>query len=237
MNDVIYELSNVAVYYKKVAVVPWLNTGKFWALKDVSFQVKRGETVGVIGRNGAGKSTLLKIIAGILEPDRGKIKRSSHLQSTMLSLGAGFDFYLTGRQNIILNGLLLGISKKDIKKKIDSIIELADIKDFIDEPIRHYSTGMQARLGFAIAYHADADVILIDETLAVGDQEFQEKSGNLIKEKIESDHTVVLVSHSFPIIKSLCDRIIWIEDGVSMPEMPVAETMNKYMETHASKKQ
>ncbi|MBN1973074.1 MAG: ABC transporter ATP-binding protein [Sedimentisphaerales bacterium] len=228
MENVIFDLQNIGMCYRKAASMPWKGN-KFWALHDVSFQVHRGQTVGIIGRNGAGKSTLLKVIAGIIKPDKGTIMRAN-VSITMQSLGAGFDQRLTGRQNIFLSGLLLGMDKKHIHNCVKKIIELADIGDFIDEPINNYSSGMRSRLGFSIAYYVDTDVMLIDEALAAGDHAFQEKASELIKQKIKSDKTVVLVSHSIPTIQELCDRVIQIESGHSLPELPVDETIKRYVE-------
>jgi lipopolysaccharide transport system ATP-binding protein len=230
MEDVIFNLQNIGMCYRKAASLPWKGS-KFWALHDVSFQVHRGQTVGIIGRNGAGKSSLLKVLAGIIKPDKGMITRAN-VTITMQSLGVGFEPRLTGRQNIFLNGLLLGMEKKHIQKCVDNIIELADIGDFIDEPIKHYSNGMCSRLGFSIAYYVDTDVMLIDEALATGDQAFQEKASELIKKKIKTDHTVVLVSHSTPVIRELCDRVIQIEDGRSLHELSVEETIKRYLNMH-----
>jgi lipopolysaccharide transport system ATP-binding protein len=225
-DDIVFQLQNVGVCYRKAASLPWKNN-KYWALNDVSFNVYRGENIGVIGRNGAGKSTLLKVLAGILQPDTGSINRAK-VNVTMQSLGAGFDPRLTGRQNIFLNGLLLGMDRKQIQNKVKSIIELADIGEFIDEPINHFSNGMKARLGFAIAYYVNTDVILIDEALATGDQEFRAKAIDLIKEKIKRDYTVVIVTHAMGIIKDLCNRVIQIEKGTSLPELSVKETIERY---------
>jgi lipopolysaccharide transport system ATP-binding protein len=226
-NDIVFNLNNVGVYYRRAASVPWKNN-KFWALHDVSFSVNRGQIVGVVGRNGAGKSTLLKILAGIINPDIGTIARAN-VAVTMQSLGAGFDQRLTGRQNIVLNGLLLGMSKEHIRHREQDIIALADIGEFIDEPVKNYSSGMKARLGFSIAYYVDTDVMLIDEALAVGDQAFKEKSSELIKAKIKSGRTVILVTHSVDTMKELCDRIIHIEKGRSLPELPVSKSIERYM--------
>ncbi len=227
MKGVAFDLKNVGVCYRKAASLPW-KANKFWALHDISFQVHRGETLGVIGRNGAGKSTLLKVLADIIRPDKGSIDRAA-LTVTMLSLGAGFAPRLTGRKNIFLCGLLLGMDKQHISKRVDDIIALADIGDFIDEPIRHYSSGMRARLGFSIAYYVNTDIILIDEALATGDQAFKEKASGLIKEKIKSDHTVVLVTHSMNLVKDLCDRVIHIENGHSLPELPVEKSIERHL--------
>ncbi len=229
MDDLIFDLQNIGMYYRKAASMPW-KRNKFWALHDVSFEVYRGQKVGIIGRNGAGKSTLLKVMADILKPDKGSITRAN-VRVTMQSLGAGFEPRLTGRQNILLNGLLLGMDKKHIRNCVEEIIALADIGSFIDEPIQHYSNGMRSRLGFAIAYYVDTDVMLIDEALAAGDQSFQAKAPELIKEKIKSDRTVVLVSHSMPAIEELCERAIQIEDGYSLPELPVEQTIRRYLDT------
>jgi len=228
MNDMVFNLKNIGVCYRKAASRPWKNN-KFWALHDVSFQVNRGETLGVVGRNAAGKSTLLKIMAGIVQPDRGTI-HTANLTVTMQSVGAGFDPRLTGRQNIFLNGLLLGMDKKHIARRIDDVIELADIGEFIEEPVKSYSSGMRARLGFATAYYVDTDVILIDEALAPGDQSFKAKAMQLIKDKIKSDYTVVLVTHSMAMVKELCDRVIQIENGYNLPELPVKQSIDRYME-------
>lgn len=233
MEEIIFNLQNIGMFYQKAASLPWKGN-KFWALHDISFQVNRGQTVGIIGRNGAGKSSLLKVMAGIINPDKGKIIRAD-VTITMQSLGAGFEPRLTGRQNIFLNGLLLGMDKQHIQNCVEKIVELADIGDFIDEPIRHYSDGMRSRLGFSIAYYVDTDVMLIDEALAAGDQVFQEKASALIKKKIKSDKTVVLVSHSIPTIKELCDRVIQIEDGHSLPELPVEQTVKRYVEMQKKK--
>lgn len=227
MKEMIFDLKNIGICYRKAASLPW-KSNKFWALHNISFSVYRSETVGVIGRNGAGKSTLLRVLAGIIQPDIGSIARAN-VTVMMQSLGAGFDPRLTGRQNISLSGLLLGMDKQHIVQRIEKIIELADIGDFIDEPVKHYSSGMRARLGFSIAYYVDTDVILIDEALAAGDYAFQAKASELIKGKIKSDRTVVLVTHSMDTVRELCDRVIWIENGHSLPELPVDQTIDRYL--------
>lgn len=227
MKKQIFDLKNVGVCYRKGRSLPW-KQNRFWALKAVSFQVYRGETVGIVGRNGAGKSTLLKVLAGIIHPDCGCLNRAD-VSVTMQSVGAGFDLRLSGRQNIILNGLLLGMDKRRVTEKTDEIIQLTDIGEFIDEPIHSYSSGMRARLGFSIAYYIETDVILIDEALAVGDQAFKEKASELIKKKIKSDHTVILATHSTKMLDELCDRVIHIEDGRSLEELSVEQTIERYL--------
>ncbi|MBC8205660.1 MAG: ABC transporter ATP-binding protein [Kiritimatiellaeota bacterium] len=211
----VISLKNIGVCYRRHGLFSRKPKNIFWALEDVSFDVYPGETLGITGRNGAGKSTLLKILAGIISPDRGTIKMSG-LRTTLLSLQAGFDPFLTGRQNITLSGMLLGMTRKEITEKEEEIIALADIGDFINQPIRTYSTGMRVRLGFATAHYVDPDILLIDEVLGVGDADFQKKSSALIHNKINSDQTVIIVSHSPAVIKNLCDRSITIEHGKNL---------------------
>jgi len=182
-------------------------------LRGISFEVKKGECVGFIGRNGAGKSTLLGLTARVLKPDSGKIVVKGRV-SPLLELGAGFHPDLTGRENIILNGVLLGMTKKEVLSKIDEIIDFSGLKEFIDQPIRTYSSGMVARLGFSVIAHLDSDIFLIDEILAVGDAEFQKKSYNKIIEFKEKGVTMVLVSHDLESVKRVCNRVIWLEGGV-----------------------
>jgi homopolymeric O-antigen transport system ATP-binding protein len=226
----ITSVQSIGLGYRKQGGLPW-KKNIFWALDDVSFNIQRGDTLGVIGRNGAGKSSLLRIIAGIINPDRGIVTRQAAIRITMLSFGAGFESRLTGRQNIILNGLQLGMEKHHVTERIERIIELADIGDFIDEPVRTYSSGMRARLGFSIAYFIDTDIMLIDEALATGDEAFREKATDLIREKISSNLTVVIVSHSMPVISKICNRVIQIEHGRSLPELSTEETIDRYRST------
>jgi len=229
MKKVIFQFKNIGVFYNKRSLKPW-KSKKFWALKDVSFDVHHGETVGIAGKNGAGKSTMLRLAANIINPNLGQFIKEPGVKASLLSLNPGANELLTGRQNIFLTGLILGIDKKTIAESEDAIIELTELKDFIDEPVKTYSTGMLSRLGFGISYFMDPDVLLIDETLSVGDQDFKKKSAALIKEKIKSDKTVMLVSHSPQMLEDLCDRIIYIENGMSMPELPVKESLEKYLQ-------
>ncbi len=184
---------------------------RFTALEDISFEVYKGECFGIIGRNGAGKSTLLGLIAGVLKPDRGKIIVKGKI-SPLLELGAGFHPELTGRENILLNGVLLGMTKKEVLKKMDEIIEFSELKEFIDQPLRTFSSGMIARLGFSVIAHLDPDILLVDEVLAVGDLKFQKKCMKKIESFRENSVTIFLVSHSTDQIKRLCDRAMWIEN-------------------------
>jgi len=199
-------------------------------LREISFEITQGECVGFVGRNGVGKSTILGMIAGVLKPDSGKIFVKGRV-SPLLELGAGFHPDLTGRENIILNGILLGMTKKEVLSKIDSIIEFSGIKDFIDQPIRIYSSGMVARLAFSVIAHLDPEILLIDEILAVGDIEFQKKSYNKILEFKQKRITIVLVSHSLENIKMLCDRAIWLEDGKIKMDGHPEEVVKKYQES------
>jgi teichoic acid transport system ATP-binding protein len=207
---------------------------EFKALEDISFQVEKGHTVGIIGSNGAGKSTLLKALAGVFQPDSGNINLYSESIS-LLTLGTGFENELNGIDNIYLNGAVLGISKKEIDKKLQSIIAFADIGDFIYSPLRTYSTGMRSRLAFAISSNIEPDILLVDEMLGVGDEEFKEKSSARIRELILSDRTVVLVSHSMPIVRELCDMVLWLEKGRVMDYGETAKVVDAYME-HTKKK-
>ena len=185
---------------------------RFTALADVSFEIERGETVGVIGRNGSGKSTTLALIAGVLKPDAGSVEVRGHV-SPLLALGAGFHAELTGRENIVLNGILLGLTRRDVMAQMDEIIAFSELEPFIDQPIRTYSTGMIARLGFSVVVHLDPELLLIDEILAVGDVHFQAKCREKIQEFQQQQVTIILVSHSTEEILRLCTRVIWLEHG------------------------
>lgn len=185
----------------------------FWAVKDVSFTVQWGQTLGIIGENGSGKSTLLKLITRVLEPTTGHIKIGGRL-AALLELGAGFHPDLTGRDNIYLNGSILGLSRRDIQGRLDEIVSFAELERFIDVPLKHYSSGMQVRLGFSIATCTDPDILLIDEVLAVGDESFQHKCLDRIEEFRAKGKTILFVSHDLATVGDLCDQVLWLEDGV-----------------------
>lgn len=185
----------------------------FEALKGVSFEVEEGKILGIIGKNGSGKSTMLRAIAGIFSPDKGKIDLHGN-QVSLLSIGVGFNKKLTGKENIYLSGMLLGFSEDQIKEKEKEIIDFADIGDFINKPVKVYSSGMYSKLAFAITAILETDIMLIDEVLSVGDARFKEKSYNKMKELISDEHrTVLIVSHSLGTIKQLCDEVLWLNDG------------------------
>ncbi|WP_312939699.1 ABC transporter ATP-binding protein [Oscillibacter sp.] len=185
---------------------------EFWALKDVSFTVKKGEVFGIIGNNGAGKSTMLKVISGILKPTGGQVACQGNVVP-MLELGSGFDIDLTGRENIYLNGAILGNSKEFLDQKYPEILEFSELGKFIDVPIRNYSSGMLMRLAFSIATVVEPEILIVDEILAVGDAAFQEKSRQRMRELMSGGTTVLFVSHSLEQIRQMCDRVLWLEHG------------------------
>jgi lipopolysaccharide transport system ATP-binding protein len=193
-----------------------IRNSRFETLRDVSFEVSRGETLGIIGRNGAGKSTTLGLMAGVLKPSAGKVIVNGRI-SPLLELGAGFHPELTGRENITLNGVLLGLTKAEVMGKMEEIINFSELNDFIDQPIRVYSTGMLARLGFSVIACLDPEILLIDEILAVGDVEFQKKCLAKMMNFKEREVTMIFVSHSMADVVRICDRVLWIEKhGVKM---------------------
>ncbi len=184
----------------------------FWALKDISFDVKKGEVIGFIGSNGAGKSTLLKLVAGVMKPTKGKIEVGGNI-CPMIELGAGFDMELTARENIYLNGAVLGYSKDFLDEKFEEIVEFSELREFLDVPVRNFSSGMIARLAFSIATVVEPEILIVDEILSVGDLAFQTKSLKKMKSLIQGGTTVLFVSHSLKAIEDFCSTVIWIEKG------------------------
>jgi len=184
----------------------------FWALRGINLNIRRGETFGFIGHNGAGKSTLLKLIARVLKPTEGRVVVRGRV-APLLEIGAGFHNELTGRENVFLNGALLGFTRKEMEDKFDRIVDFAELWDFIDAPMRTYSTGMWARLGFAVAADSQPDVLIVDEVMAVGDQTFLHKSYNRIMEFRDNGATILIVSHSMQLVEQLCHRVAWIDHG------------------------
>lgn len=223
MSDNVIEVKNVWKKFKiyhdkphtlKDKVLFW-NRNKYevrWVLEDISFAVKKGESIGIIGKNGSGKSTLLKLLTKIIYPNKGSINMKGRVAG-LLELGAGFHPDLSGRDNIYINASIFGLSKKEIDKAFQEIVDFAELQDFIDNPVRTYSSGMYMRLAFAVAINIHADILLIDEILAVGDISFQEKCLNKLKEIKESGVTIVIVSHSLEQIERFCDKSIWIHSG------------------------
>ena len=202
---------------------------EFWALRDVSFDLTRGEAFGIIGANGAGKSTILKLITGIMKPTEGRIDVNGRL-SALIEVGAGFHPDLTGRENIYLNGTILGMKRAEIAKKFEAIVEFSGLRDFIDTPVKRYSTGMYARLGFSVAAHVDPDILIVDEVLSVGDVVFQNRCLERMNSILRSGATVIFVSHNLRAIVELCPRSILLEEGKIVASGPSQEVMNTYLE-------
>ena len=200
---------------------------EFWALRDVSFEVAHGATLGIIGSNGSGKTTMLKCLTGIYTPEKGAIKVDGKL-AALLELGAGFHPELTGAENIFLNGSILGMSKRDVQNKFASIVEFAGLEKFIDTPVKNFSSGMVVRLGFSIASHVEPEILLIDEILSVGDQDFQRKSSEKIEEFRREGRTIVVVSHSLGLVQQLCKEVIWLDKGQIRQSGPAAEVIAAY---------
>jgi len=199
----------------------------FWALQGISLSVQRGEVVGVCGANGSGKSTLLKVVAGILPMTHGRITVRGKI-ATLLDLGTGFLPELTGRENIVLNGAIMGLSDADMARKMESIIDFADLGPFIDSPIKTYSSGMYMRLGFAIAVHVDADILLIDDILAVGDAAFHHKCSAWLQQIQQNGTALLIVSHTLSVLSTLCNRVIWLDQGRVMAEGHPIEVLQQY---------
>ena len=202
---------------------------ELWALDDVSFHVNEGEVVGIIGRNGAGKSTLLKLLSRLTEPTRGRITVEGKVGS-LLEIGTGFHPELTGRENIFLNGTILGMSRADVIRRFDEIVEFAEIDRFLDTPVKRYSSGMYVRLAFAVAAHLESDILIVDEVLAVGDLAFQRKCLGRMSDVAQEGRTVLFVSHNLAAIKSLCTRALLIQGGKLVADGPVEETVTKYLD-------
>lgn len=200
---------------------------EFWALQGIGFTVEKGQVVGIIGHNGAGKSTLLKVISGILQPASGSVVSRGSIVP-MLELGSGFDYDLTGRENIFLNGAILGYSEPFLKAKYDEILAFSQLERFIDQPIRNYSSGMLMRLAFSIAAVVNPEILIVDEILAVGDADFQKKSRARMLEMMEGGTTVLFVSHTIDQIREMCSRVVWIEQGKLIAQGPAREICNRY---------
>ncbi|CCX89027.1 putative uncharacterized protein [Clostridium sp. CAG:590] len=238
-NDIAIEVKDLWIGYKNIKAysikksllrLKKVQVDEFQAVKGVSFTVPKGEILGIIGKNGSGKSTMLRAIAGIFCPDKGSIDLKGHTVS-LLSIGVGFQKEITGRENILLSGMLLGFSEEQIRDKMDKIIAFADLGRFIDMPVRTYSSGMYSKLAFSITAILETEIMLIDEVLSVGDQKFKKKSYEKMKELISNkDRTVVIVSHNISTLSSLCDRVMWMHDGEIKKLGPADEVLEEYQE-------
>lgn len=220
---------------KQAFINLFTNKGKrkkeeFWALRDVDFHIGKGEVVGLIGSNGAGKSTLLKVVSGVMKPTNGKVIVNGVI-SPMIELGAGFDGNLTARENIYLNGAILGYSKKFLDSKFDEIVEFSELKDFLEVPVKNFSSGMTAKLAFSIATVVNPEILIVDEILSVGDLKFQEKSKKKMMEMIKGGTTVLYVSHSLTSIKDLCTKVVWLEHGKVIKMGDTKKICDEYYKT------
>jgi ABC-type polysaccharide/polyol phosphate transport system ATPase subunit len=226
-----YRVPRERVHTFKEYAIKWLRRKivfeELCAVSHASLDVRHGQALGVVGRNGAGKSTLLKVIARVLRPTEGSVVVRGRL-APLLELGAGFDLELTGRENVFLNGAILGRSRRDMVRRFDEIVEFAELHDFIDAPLRTYSTGMVARLGFAVATDVEADVLLVDESLSVGDFEFQKKCMARIHAMRRGGAALVLVSHAPDVVRSLCDRVIWLDSGRIVADGAPGEVLDAF---------
>lgn len=224
--NIMMQFDNVGVcYLKKLSLI---RPERHWALRGLSFSVMHGETLGIIGKNGAGKSTLMKLMAGIINPDEGTVLCEAK-SVQLLALQVGFLPHLTGRENAIMSGILLGMRKNDVIDAMNDIIDFSELGEQIDDPVRTYSAGMRARLGFAVAKQTDPEVLLIDEALSVGDASFRKKSKDVMASRIASDKTVVIVSHNESMLHEYCDRVIWLDAG-SVKEIGETEMVIKSYE-------
>jgi lipopolysaccharide transport system ATP-binding protein len=237
MQDMLSELNpfshrSIGTPYSRDSASDRLRPDEFWAVKDVSFELRRGECLGLIGRNGAGKTTLLKMLNGLIKPDQGRITMRGQV-GALIALGAGFNPILTGRENIYVNGSVLGLTKKSIDDKIEEIIDFAELRDFIDTPVQSYSSGMQVRLGFAVATALRPDVLLLDEVLAVGDTAFRVKCFNRMYEMLENA-SVIFVSHNMSQISRICDRLLLLENGRPILfSTDLGKVIHRYFEDNA----
>lgn len=206
---------------------------RFWALRDISFQVKEGDVLGIVGRNGAGKSTLLKILSRITNPSSGEAYINGRIGS-LLEVGTGFHPELTGRENVYMNGTILGMKKYEINKKFDEIVAFSELEQFIDTPVKRYSNGMRVRLAFSVAAHLDPEILMIDEVLSVGDMEFQKKCMGKMQDVSDGGRTILFVSHNMPVVSRLCNRAILLENGSIVYEGGAEDVVNKYMQSASS---
>ena len=214
--------------FAKKAIAALKKSGDdFWALRGVSFSIDRGETVGVLGRNGAGKSTLLGVVVGVTAPSEGRVERHGRI-SALLELGAGFHPDLTGDENITLHASLMGLTEAQVNERRESIVRFAEMERFIEEPLRTYSSGMLARLGFSVAVHVEPDILVLDEVMAVGDAAFQDKCREQVSKMSAAGTTLLFVSHSEAFVRAMCRRAIWLEDGSVRADGPAGQVLDQY---------
>lgn len=214
--------------FAKKAIAALKKSGDdFWALRDVSFTIDRGETVGVLGRNGAGKSTLLGVVVGVTAPTQGTVEREGRI-SALLELGAGFHPDLTGNENVSLHASLMGLTEQQVEERRESIVRFAEMERFIEEPLRTYSSGMLARLGFSVAVHVEPDILVLDEVMAVGDAAFQDKCREQVAKMSAAGTTLLFVSHSEAFVRGMCRRAIWLEDGTVRADGPAGTVLDQY---------
>jgi ABC-2 type transport system ATP-binding protein len=230
--SICFNLSKEVIQSLKEYIMKFLNGSllfeEFWALSNVSVKIKKGEIIGIVGYNGAGKSTLLKVIAGVLKPTKGSVSVHGSM-APLIELGAGFDYDLTARENIFLNGAVLGYSHKFMESKFQEVLDFSELHEFVDVPVKNYSTGMVARLGFAVSTIIKPDILIVDEILGVGDYKFQEKCKIRINELLAEGTTVIMVSHSHNQIEEFCKRAIWLEKGIVKDIGPAKEICQKYI--------
>jgi homopolymeric O-antigen transport system ATP-binding protein len=218
-----------AVGDRRGVFTPWRTRQSLWAVRDVDLHVGPGESVGLIGHNGAGKTTVLRLLAGITRPTSGRVRTSGRVAS-LINLGAGFHPELTGRENIYLNGVILGLSRREVQERFDEIVDFADLGSYIDTPLKRYSSGMFARLGFAVAAHVEPDVLLVDEVLSVGDVAFQDRSIRKMLSFRDSGQAVLFVSHNLSAVEMMCQRTVWLDHGRVRMEGPTAEVVRAYLD-------
>jgi ABC-2 type transport system ATP-binding protein len=244
MNEIVIKICNVSVKYHLAKEKPKtlqeyiihrlkgrrMDYEDFWALRDVNIEVYRGETLGIIGHNGAGKSTLLKVTAGVLKPTAGNVTVTGKI-APLIELGAGFDMDLTGKENIYLNASILGLSRKEIERKLNNIVEFSELAEFIYSPLKSYSSGMISRLGFSIATEVDPEILIIDEILAVGDERFNKKCMERMTGFKKSGTTILFVSHSMEAVKMLCNRVLWLDHGEQKMFGDPYTVTNEYLST------
>lgn len=226
-------VDNIKEYFVKL-VKHELLFQEFWALKNVSFSVKAGESVGIVGLNGSGKSTLLKIISGVMEPTKGKVRTAGSI-APLIELGAGFDMNLTARENVFLNGAVLGYGRKEMQERFDEIIDFAELWDFVDSPLKNYSSGMVARLGFSIATFSMPDILIVDEILSVGDFKFQAKCRKRMNNIMEHGATILFVSHTLSQVMEVCDRTLWMDKGELIMDGSAEDVCRAYDQSWAER--